>query len=299
MRNREESGNVKGKGILLKTHRRLTVAQGILILLFTLFSATRSSATQGQAFENWVFHPRQPSVETEGFPPPRVTPIDLEIDDGSWEGTFGVGAATAQQFLWFNQFSRATDQPFRLEEIQVLFPPGTHMNPGNPVQLVVYVDPDRDPTNGAQLLATYDEAIQSVDGSTFSVYPLDPPVEILAGGDIYLGVVSRFVETGVTSPTSPAAIDSTTSTERSWVAVWTGDPPTVPNLPPDLFLDTVDAFVPGNWLIRGYGQRLAVVEIPALDAWGLGILGLLLAGLGSVVLSKRRAAGDPRIAEVK
>ena len=216
-------------------------------------------------------------------------PIQLIVDDDSPEGQFGIGGATAQQFLWFNQFDRPTLLNYDLEEIWVLFPPGPNLAVGEPIQLVVYVDPDSDPSNGAELLATFDETIQEVDGGTFSVYPLDPPVAVQTAGDLLIGVVSRFVESGVTGPTEPAALDTTASLGRSWLAVWTTDPPLEPALPPDLFIDRVDVFVAGNWMIRGFGSPRSIVEVPTLGGAGLALLAGLLVAAGGF-LARRRSA---------
>ncbi len=235
-----------------------------------------------------LFWELEPVVSEPGFGDagPANLPIDLILDDDSAEGNFGIGSGvTANQFLWFNQFDLAGLGPIRLGEIQVLFQPGDNMAVGNEIQLVVYHDPDGNPGNGADLVATFDETILELDGLTFSAYPLDPLVALPQGGFAYLGVVSRFVESGVTSPTNPAALDTDSSAELSWVAVWDDDPPTEPELPPDLFLDRVSVFTPGNWMIRGFAQGQAPVEVPTLGPMGLLLLSLLLAG---VALRRRR-----------
>ncbi|MCP4223369.1 MAG: hypothetical protein GY773_08520, partial [Actinomycetia bacterium] len=151
-------------------------------------------------------------------------PLQLVLDDGTAEGTIGVGGAAAQQFLWFNRFTPGLAPPFLLEEIHVLFPPGRNIMVGDVVDLVVYLDPDGDPTNGADLMATIPETVQADDGITFSVYPLASPVLIEDPGDVLIGVIDRWVQSGVDPPTQPAALDTSPSQARSWIAVWTGDP---------------------------------------------------------------------------
>ena len=89
---------------------------------------------------------------------------------------------------------------------------------------------------------------QAMDGDTFSVYPLANPLEFHQTGDILIGVVSRFVVSGVTSVTRPAAMDNTASQGRSWLAVWTDDPPDPPVLPADNVYQTIDGFVAGHVL---------------------------------------------------
>ncbi len=233
---------------------------------------------------SWSLERKAPPVETLGAPPD--LPIHLILDDGSHETDIGFGTNTAFQFLWLNRFE-SPSSAFDLKEIHVLFPADPEIVPGAAVQLVVYRDPDGDPTTGAELVAAIDESIEVADGVSFSVYPLDPPVRLLGAGDVLIGVVNRFVESGVSPVSRPAALDGTDSAGRSWVALWTGDPPDPPVLPPDLFIDTIDFLEPGNWMIRGFGAPVPLVEIPTLDSIGLAGLALLL-GLTGLVLLRRR-----------
>ncbi len=241
----------------------------------------------------WGFRPT--GVWTPRVPaqPPEV-PVELILDDGTAEGDFGFSGVgvTAKQFLWFNQFALPAGGG-SLEEIWVLFLPGPNMDVGHAVQLAVYHDPDSDPTNGATLLATWDAAIQAVDGLTFSVYPLAAPLALPSGGDLLVGVISRFVESNVTTSTYPGALDTSTNQSRSWVAVWTGDPPASPALPPNLLIDRVDRFRVGNWMIRAYGFRQVAqaVHIPTLDTVGLALLVILLGG-AAMWRERRRPAGS-------
>ena len=270
-----------------RRHRRGRSMLAIATLWISAWSAGVASADAPAAIE-WSFKPGSapPGPMAPALPD---LPIQLIVDDDSSEGQFGIGGAAAEQFLWFNRFDRPTPLNYDLEEIWVLFPPGPNLAVGEPIQLVVYVDPDSDPTNGAELLATFDEIIQEVDGVTFSVYPLDPPVAIQTAGDLLIGVVNRFVESGVTGPTEPAALDVTASMGRSWVAIWSTDPPLEPALPPDLFIDLVDVFVAGNWMIRGFGSPRPILEVPTLSRLGLTMLAGLLAA-GGWFLSRRRSA---------
>jgi len=243
------------------------------------------AAIPGSADElEWIFESAPPIDQTN--PPLPPYPIQLIVDDDTPEGVFGVGAQTAQQFLWFNRF--ANPGPFRLDEIWVLFPAGAGTAVGDEVQLAVYLDPDGDPSNGADLLTTVTESVQAVDGSTFSVYPLGSPLTIVTSGDILIGVVDRFVESGVTPPTAPASMDTTASQGRSWLAVWTGDPPDPPLLPPDGVITPIDTFQPGNWMIRGFGSRAQPPAVPVVDGRGILLLVLLLSAAGWVVVRGRR-----------
>ncbi len=225
------------------------------------------------------------------LPPPSVFPVQLVLDDDNAEGSFGVTGQFSRQFLWFNRFSAGSG--FHLEEVWVLFPAGANMAVGGAVQIAIYEDPDGDPANGATLLSSFDTTIQAVDGNTFSIYPLATALTIPAGSDVLIGVVPRFIVSGVTPPTTPAALDTSSSQARSWLAVWSTDPPDPPALVPlpDQTLSLVDAFVPGggNWMIRGFGTQQPVTEIPTLDLAGLVLLAAALAALSLVVVRRRKA----------
>ncbi len=216
--------------------------------------------------------------------------VELILDDGSREADIGFGDTAAFQFLWLNQFSRPPSLAIDLDEIQVLFPPGPDMAVGNAIQLIVYFDRDGNPSAGAQLLFHSTDEIQAVDGTTFSVYPLDPPVRITEPGDVLIGVVNRWVESGVSPPSRPAALDTTVSQGRSWVALWTDGPPPEPELPPDLFFATIDFLQPGNWMIRGSATPAPIVDVPALGPAGLALLAAVLALAGAWLVHRRVAA---------
>jgi|CXWL01.1.fsa_nt_gi hypothetical protein len=219
------------------------------------------------------------------LPSPATFPVQLVVDDDAAEGTVGVAGATARQFLWFNRFTPGGS--FDLEETWVLFPAGDNMAAGAAVQLAIYQDADGNPANGATLLATFDEVIQAVDGNTFSIY--STPVSFDGLGDLLIGVVPRFIVSGVTTATGPAAIDTGASQGRSWLAIWSTDPPNPPSLtpPPDVSIATVDGFLPGNWMIRGFGTPPPAVTVPTLGEYGLILLALALALAATLVLRRR------------
>ena len=101
-----------------------------------------------------------------------------------------------------------------------------------------------------------------------------------------VGVVDRFVTSGVTTGTNPAALDTTTSQGRSWISLWSGDPPDPPLLPGDGFLDLVDVFQPGNWMIRAFGRSLPRAQIPVLGRAGMAGL-IALVALAGILLIRR------------
>lgn len=216
----------------------------------------------------------------------------LSLDDGSAEGAVGVAVQNARQFLWFNRFSPPGN--FDLDAVEVLFLPDPRMAVGDAIQIAIYVDADGNPANGAALARTLDAAIQALDGVTPSVYPVDPPVFVPAGSDLLVGVVPRFITSGVTPPTFPAAIDTGLSQGRSWLAIWGGDPPDPPQLTPapGQYFGLIDSFQPGNWMIRAAGGAPPVQAIPALGPLGAAALAFALAALAARRLRRRPGEGE-------
>lgn len=225
-----------------------------------------------------------PAVEAVPPLPPAATfPVQLVLDDDTWEGQLGVGGATADQFLWFNRF--ASPGPFTLQEIWVLFPPD-ETAVGDDIQLAVYRDTDGDPANGATLLATYGAEVLANDGSTFSVYDLSAtPLDVEGGGEVWIGVINRWVVPGVTPLSAPATIDTDSDLGFSGFATWAGGlPPDPPALATATSIQNLDSTPgAGTFLVRAFGTAQAIVEVPALDQTGLALFAVLLtaAALGT------------------
>jgi hypothetical protein len=193
--------------------------------------------------------------------------LQLIVDDGVAETFVGYNDSTyGYQFLWLNRFTPApSDFPFLLEEVQVVFgTSGLGVPLGGQVQLVIFqdIDGDGDPSN-AELLTTFTETIQVNDGVTWNVYEVPGRLVLRGPGDVLIGAINRYTQSGTSPRTFPAAIDLSNTYQRSWVGVWNGDPPQPPFLPPDLIWDLIDNRVePGNWLLRGAGWTLADWDIP-------------------------------------
>lgn len=261
---------------------RLVTLLGVLLAWLVVPVAFAEPADFGLTFEPRAF----PVRANPPLPGPGVFPFQLVLDDGVAEGPFGFAGANARQFLWFNRF--ADPGAFVLQEIWVLIPAGTNASVGEALQLVVYLDLDGDPTNGAQLIGTYDVTIQAVDGATFSVFPLSPEIIIPGGTDILIGAVNRYFQTGVDPPpTEPAALDTTASQGRSYYALWAGDAPNPPDLATATVIDVLDGAAAGNLLIRGFGIPPQAGDVPTLGGAGLALLAALL-GVAGAVLARRR-----------
>ncbi|MCP4289307.1 MAG: hypothetical protein GY792_33615, partial [Gammaproteobacteria bacterium] len=179
--------------------------------------------------------------------------VTMTLDDGTNENNIGIGGGT--ELIWLNYFSLdASNFPFVLDEMRVYFPGADGVAIGDNVELVVYSDDDGDPSNGATWLASYPTTIQVLDD--WNVYPLAVPVDFSTPTHIFLGVLGMEVPG---SSYFPAALDATVSQGRSWLGWWTSSPPpTPPTLPPDDTWILIDSFIPGNWLIRGYGETYEV-----------------------------------------
>jgi hypothetical protein len=221
------------------------------------------------------------------LPPTSTFPVQLVLDDDSFEGTLGVASGqNAKQFLFFERFGPVPG--FTLQEVWILFPGDAPV--GGAIEIVIYEDTDGDPSNGATLRATFATTVSANDGNTFSVYPLPAPLAFDSGTEVLIGAVPRFIQSGVTPFIFPAAIDGTASQGRSWLAVWLADPPDPPLLPADQITGPLDDFQPGNWMIRGFGTGVSPLEVPALGPAGLAALAALLAAGGLVLLRRRDGA---------
>jgi len=193
--------------------------------------------------------------------------VSLVLDDAGLEAAFGVNDSNyAYQFIWLNRFTpNPANYPFVLDEIWVMFSDnaGTwDVDVGDAGDIVVYQDADGNPINGATHLATINETIQAVSGTTWSKYNLSTPINLNGPGDVLIAVIDRFVESGVTPKTYMATIDQTSSQNRSYIGWWNADPPNPANLPPDNTFVLMDGDNAGNWLIRGYGETTGGAPTP-------------------------------------
>jgi subtilisin-like proprotein convertase family protein len=182
-------------------------------------------------------------------------PISFIVDDGVGENS--IGLTNGGQFLWLNRFTPgAGDFPIQLQQVDVMFeyPGGTSgVNVGELVDIYLYEDADGNPANGAVFKGSLlNQAVEAVNGTTWSTFPLPAAVTFNGPGDILIAVVNRTA--GVTAGTFPATIDQTSSQVRSWIGLGTGATTNPPTLPPATF-GTVDSFgFAGNMMVRGFGE---------------------------------------------
>ena len=129
------------------------------IIVVAVVACCASVAAEDHSFE---FSFKAKSFVVKAQPPIPNTEVQLLLDDDTADGDFGVNAPNAQQFMWFNQFT----PPFTgvsLDEIWVLFPPSgtSNVSVGDEVEILVYLDPDGDPTNGATLLRSFSATVSA------------------------------------------------------------------------------------------------------------------------------------------
>jgi subtilisin family serine protease len=198
-------------------------------------------------------------------------PISLQVDTGI---AALIGVAD-QQWLWFNRFSPTQLQvPFDLQRVEVGFAPGNaNVQTGDLFDVHVWVDADRDPTNGATLVASVTGQVITA-GVGFKVVNLPTPVAITASsGDVLIGVVNRSARI-LTGTSYGVAVRDTAgnSQQRSWLAF--NFPGGIAANPPVFAdaadFDTLDGLgVSANLAIRGFGTGgtncLAPSDVPWLS----------------------------------
>ena len=193
-------------------------------------------------------------------PAPAVPDADvtLILDDGSRDNDIGLDGTI--EMLWVNVFTPApAEYPFFLNQIQIYFSSVGLVNVGDDIRLIVYQDatPDGAPDAVTTFLAEFPTTVQALD--TWNVYDLPTPVYVTGPGDVLIGAIG--METPGTSYW-PASMDQTVSQQRSWAGWWNASPPPVPPLLPPPNWTLIDAYFPGNWMVRGYGTTPPPVTGP-------------------------------------
>ena len=180
--------------------------------------------------------------------------IELKMDDGTIDTTVGEGGMA--DFIAVNRFTPAEDQfPMTLTEVSVYFE-GKSVASGQPFKVLIYQNTsgNDNPAEGSEFLYQQPATIGAIPGWT--VVTLDQPVVLQGPGDVLIGGLFTH-KPG--SAYYPAALDKTSSQQRSWVGVWsTPDAPGTPTLPPDaswMMIDRVEPDLAGNWMIRANGFK--------------------------------------------
>jgi hypothetical protein len=191
---------------------------------------------------------------------PFLFDVELVLDDGSAENNIGIGGTL--ELLWLNRFTPDPGHyPFNLMEISVYFDSDGLVEIGDNMILVVYENTsgNTDPANGSNFLESFPVTVQELDA--WNTYDISTtPILFNGPGDVLIGVIA--LEVPGTSYW-PAALDQTTTQERSWAGWWTtSPPPDPPVLPPDDSWVLIDSYFPGNWMVRGYGEFASSTPTP-------------------------------------
>lgn len=188
----------------------------------------------------------------DGGEPPG-DPVNLQVDDGSFENCIGLTGAGGQ-FIWFNRFS-PTEFPIGLTQIQISWindPGGCNLvTVGDSYDHFTYSDADGNPANGAVNVSSHTgQTVAALNVFQSTSFPM---VNYAGPGDILIAAVNRA---GMSGPDFPASIDQTASQVRSWIGIYSaGNPPVPPPLPADAFFAIVDTVpgLAGNWMLRASG----------------------------------------------
>jgi uncharacterized repeat protein (TIGR01451 family) len=193
-----------------------------------------------------------PESFTLGGATPDGAPLEMVLDDGVPDSAVGIGGTW--EFGFINTFTvDPALYPIQLDEIWVPFVNASVLV-GDPIVLVIYQDPDSDPSNGADFVAAFPTTV--IQQSAWNGYAI-PPVILDGPGDVMIGVVAlKKPGTGY----FPAALDKTLPQHRSWYADWEVTPPPTnyPVPPPGtgswMLIDDAGSNFVGNWMVEGYGQ---------------------------------------------
>lgn len=228
--------------------------QSVLSLAFVATWGTLAASDEP------VFQAALPMGKASKVPAPFIlgSPVNYVLDDGSADNTIGLNTGpTANQFLWFNRFQvDPTDLPLRVDQVQVFWS-NLGANPpvvGNAFSIHIYSDADNNPANGSTHVISQAVNI-GVVVSAFDVHNITAAPAIPSGVNLLVGLVDRWVTTGVSPMQFPAAIDQTDPDNvRSWVGSDTsGTMANPPVMPTNGLFNTIDSFgalLAGDWMIR-------------------------------------------------
>ncbi len=200
------------------------------------------------------------SVSFTGVQPAQVeTDPTFIYDDGTCETNVGLtdtSAGTSSQFMWFNLYPLAgNDPPLHVDTIDIFWTGSDSVFVGCAIELVVF--DTANPAAGGTLIHNQDDALAAVD--QFDSYALGAHEVPGTSTSIALGVVDRWVSGSYPGLVYPAAQDQDSSNYASWVA-WESDLdiPVPPSLPTGNIAVIDDFGLVGNWMIRGAATTVPV-----------------------------------------
>jgi hypothetical protein len=181
-------------------------------------------------------------------------PVNLVLDDGSVDNNIGIGGTS--EFLFVNRFT-PTEFPIQIDHVQVWFSDGVNMAVGQTFDVYLFANTsgNTDPAVGAVYVGGQTgNTITALD--SWTDITLTTPLEFAGPGDVVVVVVHRLIPG---TSIYPAALDQTATQQRSWSGWYTtANVPDPPTLPPDSTWTLIDAYFPGNWLVRATGSVVPV-----------------------------------------
>ena len=181
----------------------------------------------------------------------------FSLDDGTAEFAFGSDVS----IIYINRFTPPDGTgAFTIDSISILWP-GADLSQGDltgkQVKLLVYYDADGDgnPANAERIDPDTDIMVTIDTPGSFQAYPLT--LDIPGAGDVYIGFQDTFQAAGGGQGSVAAALDTTASASRSYIATNVVDEPDADNLGNNEQLGELGALsqgaYDGNWTIRATG----------------------------------------------
>lgn len=182
-------------------------------------------------------------------------PNVLQVDDGSFETSFGVvnqNQTLGSQGYFLNRFTVPQERlPFTIDSVSILFPvTNSNLHGGEQFDVLVFDGPSGTSDASGTTLRARKSFLVHPSNTTFQLIQLDLPVVVL-NGDVWVGFTNTSTRNDA-RPIFPAAADTNSDQARSWIFF---------NNQVDNHFDgpltTADVGTiihQGNWLIRANGQ---------------------------------------------
>ena len=185
---------------------------------------------------------------------------DLRTDQFS-NGYSAVGCGTSCAMLWANRFSPPPAAfPITLTTLSFLTGSSAYVHAGDRFDFYIYQDDDRDPTNGATLVASRKGHIIASAGARLRTLLLDQPIVLNGPGDIVIAMTNP----AGTGP-RPAGGELSTFLSRSYAGAYVGEDPVLGSAAVNLRLTPAGVGSAVNWVIRATGTTASGRHIDLAD----------------------------------
>ena len=223
----------------------------LLLLMLTVGHQTSLSASteRTETASPQVYNGSIPAAPQKAQP---LDPIGFALDDGIPESASGFPKQRLEHerrsyLAEWVQCPASVPYPLTLTNVAIDYPDTSAGNfVGDPIQVLIYLDTDRDgnPSN-AQLIYQSPATITVADWYTFQYFPINNLV-VNTRGDLYVGWEDTWAEGGPSPREYIAATDETQPQHRSWIiGKTTCCTPNIANLAANDYRHRIDAFQPG------------------------------------------------------